>query len=263
MITSLQNSKVKEIVRLRDRKHRQRTGQFVIDGRREVERAIDAQVALTAVFRCIRADADQSHTDLIARCDERVEVIDVNDAVWRKICYGDRKDGILAVAKQPDHGWNTLRQLPDRALIIVLERLEKPGNLGAVLRSVDGAGADGVILADCVCDLYNPNTIRASSGTLFSLPTVVSDEDATREFLAKSGFTIYAAMVDGSRIYSQVDLTGRVAIVLGNEAHGLTKRWERNNIAGIRIPMLGIADSLNVSNTAAILLYEARRQRGT
>jgi TrmH family RNA methyltransferase len=152
--------------------------------------------------------------------------------------------------------------LPDDTLVIVLEGVEKPGNVGAVLRSADGAGADALIAADPRTDLFNPNVIRASAGTVFSLPLAAASSRATLDWLRDRGMRIVAARVDAADIYTDADLSGPLAIVLGAEAEGLSEAWSGPDVQAVRLPMLGIADSLNVSVSAAILLYEARRQRG-
>jgi TrmH family RNA methyltransferase len=145
--------------------------------------------------------------------------------------------------------------------VVVLEGVEKPGNIGAVLRSADGAGADAVIVADPTTDLFNPNTIRASIGTVFAVPVAAAPSANVRRFLAHQSRRIVAARPDASTVYTRADLTGPIAILLGSEAEGLTDAWSGSNVEAVRLPMDGIADSLNVSIAAAILLYEARRQR--
>ncbi|MEO5966079.1 MAG: TrmH family RNA methyltransferase, partial [Candidatus Limnocylindrales bacterium] len=169
--------------------------------------------------------------------------------------------GLVATVRIPDRSLGRL-SLPADALVVVLEGVEKPGNLGAVLRSADAAGADAVIAADPRTDLDNPNAIRASLGTLFSMPAAAGTSAEVRALLDRTGMTILAARVGADRAYTDVDLRGPVALVLGSEADGLTAAWDGDGIIAVALPMLGIADSLNVSVTAAVLLYEARRQRG-
>jgi TrmH family RNA methyltransferase len=178
------------------------------------------------------------------------------------LAFGERAEGVLgvAVARTP-----TLRdlKLPANPLIAVLEGVEKPGNLGAVLRSADGAGVSAVIVADGVSDLYNPNTIRGSLGTVFSLPMAVATSREAIAWLRHQGIRMCAAWVDAPVDYTAVDYRGAVALVLGSEAQGLSDIWSVDDVVRIRLPMLGIADSLNVSATAAVLFYEALRQRRT
>jgi TrmH family RNA methyltransferase len=185
----------------------------------------------------------------------------VTETVFGRVSFGERAEGIVAVVRIPSIGLEEL-VLPDDPLVVVVEAVEKPGNLGAVLRSADGAGADAVIAADARTDPFNPNAIRASLGTAFSLPLVSASTSVTLDWLRDRGLRVIAARVDGERLYTDIDLTGPLAIALGAETEGLTTAWSANGIESVRLPMFGVADSLNVSSTAAILLYEARRQRG-
>jgi TrmH family RNA methyltransferase len=151
--------------------------------------------------------------------------------------------------------------LPAEPLVVVLEAVEKPGNLGAVARTADGAGVDAILVADPRCDLFNPNAIRASLGTLFAVPLARAAADDARDWLLAHGLRVVAARVDGATALAEADLRGAVAIVLGSEASGLSQAWTGPSVEAVRLPMLGVADSLNVSAAAAVLLYEARRQR--
>ena len=185
----------------------------------------------------------------------------MTEAVLAKVAFGERAEGLVAVVRIPSTDLARLA-LPDDALVVVIEGVEKPGNLGAVLRSADGAGADAVIVASPRSDIYNPNTIRASAGTVFAIPLAAAPTADVLAWLRTEGFRTVAARVDGATSYLDIDLTGRVAIALGAEADGLSDAWAGDDIVAARLPMLGVADSLNVSVTAAVLLYEARRQRG-
>ena len=188
-------------------------------------------------------------------------VVPVAGPVLDRLAYGDRAEGVVATVRIPDLALATLR-LPADPLVVVLEGVEKPGNLGAVLRSADGAGADAVIAADPRTDLFNPNAVRASLGTIFALPVVAGPSAEVRDDLLGRGLRLVAARVDGDADYTATDLTGPVAIVLGSEVEGLGDAWRHPSVVPVRLPMLGVADSLNVSIAAAVLLYEARRQRG-
>ncbi len=179
------------------------------------------------------------------------------------LAFGDRNEGVVATVRIPDHAFDLDRlRLPPDPLVVVLEGVEKPGNLGAVLRSADGAGADAVIAADPRADLFNPNAIRASLGTIFAVPVAAGGSAAVRDGLRAVGVALVAARVDALTAYTEVDLRGPVAIVLGSETAGLSDCWSGDATVPVRLPMLGVADSLNVSIAAAVLLYEARRQRG-
>lgn len=184
----------------------------------------------------------------------------VSPDVFAKIAFGDREDGIIAVAETPRTGLSEL-QLSAEPLVAVLEGIEKPGNVGAILRSADAAGVEAVIVADGRTDLYNPNTIRASLGTVFRRNICESTAADTIDWLREKKLAIVAARPDASTVYTDANLRGGVAIVLGSEATGLSDAWTSAGATPVRLPMHGLADSLNVSTTAAVLFYEALRQR--
>jgi TrmH family RNA methyltransferase len=190
-----------------------------------------------------------------------VPVFELGRDPFEKIAYGDRIDGLIAVAETRTHALSEL-DLPPEPLIAVIEGVEKPGNLGAILRTADGAGVDAVIVADTATDLFNPNIIRASIGTVFAVPVCVASSGDVLTWLQDRGIGIIAARVEGSVDYAAADYSGAVAIALGSEARGLSDAWGELARASVRVPMRGVADSLNVSATAAILFYEAARQRG-
>ena len=304
IITSLQNLRVKDAVRLRDGRHREKQGRILIDGARELRRAIDAGVKLIEAFVCEPLCHGDDARHLLAALPQcGGEVWHVAAAVFERLAFGQRAEGVLGVAEIPKPtladlastlgGRSTAESVPllrrssagrsplsgtackqavahsgekcglgsAAPLVAVLEGVEKPGNVGAVLRSADAAGVSAVIVADGRTDLYNPNAIRASLGTIFTMPVC---EAASRDVLAwlrERNFTIATARVDGSIPYTEVDYRGPTAIVLGSEAAGLSPIWTGSDVQAVRLPMLGAADSLNVSVTAAVLFYEALRQR--
>ncbi len=262
VLTSFGNPRVKAAIGLRDRRERDRTGQTLIDGAREVRRALDAGVEVVSVFVCeaLLAGAD-ARAALDALAERGVSQQPTSEAVFAKLAFGSRAEGLVAIVRIPSTDLDALR-LPGVPLVVVIEGVEKPGNIGAVMRSADGAAADAVVAASPGSDLFNPNAIRASAGTVFSVPLAAAPSDAVGAWLRRTGLRIIAARVDAPRLYTEVDLRGPVAIVLGAEADGLTDAWDGDDVEGVRLPMLGVADSLNVSVSAAILLYEARRQRG-
>jgi RNA methyltransferase, TrmH family len=260
-ITSVRNPRVQAAYDLRERRERLRQGRILIDGVRELGRALAASVKLIEVFACrelLATDAAQALVEQLAKL--RIPLVDVSPHVFEKLAYGERTEGVLAVAETPSATLDNLR-LPDRPLVAVLEACEKPGNLGAILRTADGAGLSAVIVADGRTDLFNPNVLRASLGTIFSVPVAAASAAEVRSWLLGRGISIVAAQVDAPQDYTAIDLTGPTAIVLGNEAHGLSDVWRTADVTAVRLPMLGIADSLNVSVTAAVLFYEAVRQR--
>ena len=184
----------------------------------------------------------------------------VSENVYERIAYRGSTEGVIAIMKAKEHRLENL-QLPENPLIVVLESVEKPGNLGAVLRSADAAQADAVIVCDPLTDLYNPNLIRSSIGAIFTVPTVACTSEECIAFLKQHGIQILTAQLQDSKLYYDTDMTGGTAIVMGTESTGLTDQWRQAADAHIRIPMLGRLDSLNVSVSAAILLFEAVRQR--
>lgn len=260
-ITSVHNPKIKAAARLRDARQRQKQRRMVIDGAREIARAAGAGVRLDEVYVCpelVRSDEVRQLVEALAA--RTSEVFQVTEAVFDKVAFGDRAEGIVAVAGLPNTALADLR-LPANPLVAVLEAVEKPGNVGAVLRSADGAGLSALVVADGRTDLYNPAAIRASLGTIFTLPVCEATSADTLAWLRTAGLRIFAARVDGSIPYTEADFRGPAAIVLGSEADGLSAAWRGNAVQAIRLPMLGTADSLNVSVTAAVLFYEALRQR--
>jgi TrmH family RNA methyltransferase len=266
-IDSAANPRIKAAVALRDRRDRERTGQTIVDGAREARRALEsgarpitAYVA-TDVLTGADAGADARAAVDLARSGG-AEIVEVGPRAFERLAFGDRADGIVLVVETPPTGLEVLALdlLDHDPLLVVVEGLEKPGNLGAILRSADGAGADGVIAVGGT-DVFNPNVVRASIGTVFSVPVATASVGDTRTWLDDQEIRIVAAIVDAEQVHTDADLTGPLAIVLGSEALGLSPVWRRAGIVPVRLPMLGVADSLNASVAAAVLLYEARRQR--
>jgi RNA methyltransferase, TrmH family len=260
-ITSSANPRIKAVIGLRDRQEREARGLSLVDGAREIGRAIAAGIEVVELY--VAADlvtSGDARASLAAARAARSQVVQVSPTVLARLAFGDRSDGLVAVIRIPPLGLDRLI-LPAPALVVVAEAVEKPGNLGAILRSADGAGAGALIAADPRTDLFNPNAIRASLGTIFSVPIATATTAQTIDWLQAHEIAIVVARVDGVREYDDVDYRGPVAIVLGSEAAGLAEAWVGPAIQAVRLPMLGAADSLNVSAAAAILLYEARRQR--
>ena len=261
ILSSTANPRVKAAVALRDRRERQRTGLTVVDGARELRRALDAGVDIVEGFVHDAAlGGEDARTALDGLLASGAPVARVSAPVLAKLAFGDRSEGLVAVVRMPAPDLTAL-PLPDDALLVVLEGVEKPGNLGAVLRSADGAGATAVIAASPRTDLANPNVIRASAGTVFALPVAAAPTPDVIAWLRANDVRILATRVDASTPYTDAVLTGRVALVFGAEDDGLTDAWSTPDITAIHLPMRGIADSLNVSVSAGIVLYEARRQR--
>ncbi len=261
-ITSRQNPQIKDAVRLRDGHERRRQQQFIIDGAREISRALVSGIRPLKAFICDElCQSPDCRNAKAAVVTHAAEVFQVTPDVYAKLAFGDRNEGIVVVAEVPRLSLADL-QLPATPLVAVVEGIEKPGNVGAILRSADAAGIDAVIVADGRTDLYNPNTIRASLGTVFRQNICEASSADTLEWLRSKGLTIIAARPDATTLYTDANLCTGVAIVLGSESTGLTGAWSATGVTAVRLPMHGLADSLNVSTTAAVLFYEARRQRG-
>jgi TrmH family RNA methyltransferase len=263
-ITSFQNPKVKNLLLLQEKSSaRREQGLFVVEGRRELEHCIEAGYKVRTVFYCPEIAGTAAGNDVEASfsgLSRESLVIEVPAALYRKIAYREGTEGIMAEVEAKQLSLTDL-QLPENPLIVVLEAVEKPGNLGAVLRSADAAGASAVIVCDPLTDLYNPNLIRASIGAVFTVPVVAASSAEVIQFLKGRGIAILTAQLQDSSLYYDTDMRRGVAIVMGTESTGLTSSWREAADAHIRIPMLGRLDSLNVSVSAAILLFEAVRQR--
>ena len=280
-ITSAQNPKIKNLLLLQEKsKARREQGLFVVEGRRELEHCLAAGFCPRTVFVCpeiagqagndvldagndvLDAGDDGLHAGDDARHarPDRASVIEIPADLYRKVAYRESTEGIIAEVEYKELTLKDLN-LPENPLIVVLESVEKPGNLGAVLRSADAAGADAVIFCDPLTDLYNPNLIRASIGAVFTVPCVAASSARVIPWLQERGIRILTAQLQDSSLYYDVDMRRGTALVMGTESTGLTQEWRQAASAHIRIPMLGRLDSLNVSVSAAILLFEAVRQR--
>ncbi len=261
-LTSPANPKIKYVVKLRTCSVREETGEMIVEGFRECRRALDNGYRPNSIFICPELYLKNENEDRLVS-DAAAAGADVflcSRPAFLKMAYKDRPDGLLMIGP---HVAKTLDRLvpPPNALVIVAESIEKPGNLGTILRSADAAHAAAVIVCDRTTDVHNPNVVRASTGTMFSVPIVeASSEDAVR-WLKARGFKILAATPHAEKLHFEVDLTGNVAIAVGAEQYGLTSKWMDLADMRVRIPMLGLADSLNVSAAATILVYEAVRQR--
>jgi TrmH family RNA methyltransferase len=253
-ISSLQNSKVKYIVKLRDdKRQRQRDGLMLVEGWDEINLALASghqpQTLLTA-------------PELASRQIENVhaETITVNRAVFEKISYRENPDGWLGIFPIPKFTLDDL-EFNDLPLLIIAESIEKPGNLGAILRTADAAGVDALLVCDPRLDLYNPNVVRASRGALFAVPSVETTNESALEFLRKQGIKIVAATPQAEAVYTRQDLRGPLAVAVGTEDEGLTDFWLKQSDVKVKIPMVGNVNSLNVSIATALIVYEAIRQR--
>ena len=279
-ITSAQNPKIKELLALQEKSRaRREKGLFVVEGRRELGHCLDAGYKARTIFVCMEILGEDGLAEILgndnrnglpgkaaagsysrANGGKAPDIIEITPALYEKVAYRGGTEGVIAEIYTKDTRLEDLA-LGKEPLIMVLESVEKPGNLGAVLRSADAAGADAVIICDPLTDLYNPNLIRASIGAVFTRQVVAASSEDTVKWLKDKGIKILTAQLQDSEWYYDTDMRGGVAIVMGTEATGLTDFWRKAADAHIRIPMLGSLDSLNVSVSAAILLYEAVRQR--
>jgi len=259
-IQSLQNNRIKNVEKLFSKsKERKDQNLFVVEGAREVSLAMAGSFAIDTVFICPelfnKIDFLQLQTDI-----QNYQLIEVTHPVFQKIAYRENSDGILALARPKTHILNDLK-LPGNPFIIVLEAVEKPGNLGAVLRTADAAQVDAVIVCDPLTDIYNPNVIRSSLGCVFTVPVAVASRSDTFLFLKENRIRIIATDLQASQFYHETDFTQSCALIMGTEADGLTSFWTDCADIRIKIPMRGQIDSLNVSVSTAVLTFEAMRQR--
>jgi len=261
ILTSLQNPRVKQLVKLREPRERRKTGLTRIDGARELLRAMQAEVEPTVVYVCEPRLRTGEPADAVARAAHRgVAIQPVSETVYDKIRYGDRDEGLCAVLAWSPLDLGALDPRPD-AFVLVIEGAEKPGNLGAILRTADAAGVDAVILADPVCEPANPNVIRASMGTLFTQPVAAAPTTEVVAWLRDHALRAVVTRPRDGEPYTGVDLTGAVAIVLGAEHAGLSEAWASADTTAVSIPMAGVSDSLNLAAATAVLAFEVVRQR--
>jgi TrmH family RNA methyltransferase len=257
VITSLSNPQVKYLVRLRERRERDRSGLFLIEGYRELLRAKEGGVDIVETYVSPDHFLGTNEGALL----EGLPRTDVSAAVFNKVSYRDRPDGLLAIARQQRRTLATLAPC-ETPLYLIAESIEKPGNLGSMLRSCDAAGVDAFILCDAKTDMYNPNVVRSSVGTLFTVPVIEAGSEEAISFLQERAIPIIAATPSGTRRYTDVDMRGGAALVVGTEQLGLTDLWLERADTSVSIPMKGHADSLNVASAATLLIYEVLRQRG-
>ena len=263
-ITSAQNPKIKDFLALQEKSRlRREKGLFVVEGRRELLHCLEAGFSPRTIFVCEEILGAGEMEAVLGAAGEGCTVFSVSANVYDRMAYRSGTEGVTAIMQARNLRLEELRFRHEEPLIVVVEAVEKPGNLGAILRSADAAGADAVIVCDPLTDLYNPNLIRASIGAVFSVPVVAASSAETIEWLRSRGVTIYTAQLQDSSWYYDCDMKKATAIVMGTEATGLTGIWREAADRHIRIPMLGKLDSLNVSVSAAVLLFEAVRQRNS
>lgn len=265
-VTSAQNPKIKELLALQEKsKLRREKGLFAVEGRRELEHCLNAGYRARTLFVCgeiISAEDLDTIVRLAEKNTDRLNIVQLPYQLYEKVAYRGGTEGVIAEVEVRPRGLDDLK-LGENPLVVVLEGVEKPGNLGAILRSVDAAGADAMIICDPLTDLYNPNLIRSSIGAVFTRQVAVAGSEETIAWLKERGIQILTAQLQDSHWYYDTKMTGATALVMGTEATGLTDIWREAADAHIKIPMLGELDSLNVSVSTAILLFEAVRQRNS
>lgn len=258
IITSAQNPKIKNILALEKARERRKQNLFIIEGVKELSLAIEGGYKINSVFFCPDIIHDETLLKLVRN--ENL-LIPVQRTLFEKIAYRESTGGILALAEQRQHALGAIK-LSKNPLLLILEAVEKPGNLGAVLRTADAAALDAVIICDPQTDFYNPNVIRSSVGCLFTKQIAAASSEETLQWLKQHSINIYCTSLQAAKPYHQTDFTHPAAIVMGTEATGLSAQWTRNSDANIIIPMQGKIDSINVSTAAAVVIFEAKRQRG-
>jgi TrmH family RNA methyltransferase len=257
IITSSQNPKIKNILALEKARERENQNLFVIEGTKELSLAVESNYKINSVFFC----PDIISTEEILRTIKSEHLlIPVEKKVFNKIAYRESTGGIIALAEQKEHSLENVK-LSKTPLLLVLESIEKPGNLGAMLRTADAAGIDAVIVCDQRVDFYNPNVIRSSVGCIFINQLASASSEETMLWLKKNNLAIFCTYLKASKPYHEVDYTKPSAIVMGPESVGLSEKWVKNSTENIIIPMQGKIDSMNVSTTAAVVIFEAARQR--
>lgn len=257
-ITSTQNPKVKNLLALEKPRERRKQQLFVIEGKKELSLALEAGYKIGNVFFCDEIiQPDEIGKDLI----EDKLLIPVSKEVFDKIAVRENSGGVIAVAEMKVHSLSKIT-FSNNPFVLILEGVEKPGNLGAILRTADAAGVDAVIICDPQTDFYNPNVIRSSIGCIFTKQVAAATSEETIQWLKKNNIAILCTYLEASKPYHTIDYTKPSAIVMGTESTGLTEVWTKNADANIIIPMSGKIDSMNVSTAAAVVVFEAKRQRG-
>lgn len=262
-ISSLQNALVKKVLVLKDKsRERKKEGLFILEGQRELKLALKGGYEIQALFFYDAIISEMEVTNLISVLQNRPELISVSKEVYQKIAYRETTEGVLAIAKSKTHHLKKLQFKTDKPLILVAEAPEKPGNIGALLRTADAANLDAVIIANPKGDLYNPNVIRSSVGCVFTNQIATGSTAEVIDFLKERGIDTYCAALSASENYTKIDFKKASAIIVGTESTGLSHEWLNNSTQNIVIPMRGEIDSMNVSVSAAIVIFEALRQRG-
>ncbi len=255
-ISSLQNSKIKEIIKLKKSRERKKQGLFLIEGRHEISLAIKAGIEIKQLCFCSEFSSDDNFAVNI----EDYLNFEISEEIFCKLSYRENPDGYLAVARKQDLSLKDIK-LSENSLVVILDSVEKPGNIGAIMRSMDAVGADVLILDNPRTDIYNPNVIRCSLGTVFTKPVVESNFTEINAWIKEKGIKLYTLSPDTENDYLESDFTSSTALLLGAEHEGVSSKWLNSEHTNLKIEMAGTIDSLNVSVSAAVVLFEVARQR--
>jgi len=259
-ISSTQNKEVKHLLQLQEKsRQRRKEGVFLVEGQREIQLALKGGLGLQVVYFCPDLVNFEELETLIS---EEIQITQISSEVYGKLAYRSSTEGVLAIFKTKENSLETIKFQTKNPLILIAEAPEKPGNIGAILRTADAAKVDAVFIANPKTDLYNPNIIRSSVGCVFTNQIATGSTSEIIDFLKENNISIYAAALQASKPYHEIDFTQAAAIVVGTEAIGLSEEWRQNSTQNIIIPMNGEIDSMNVSVAAGILIFEAKRQRG-
>lgn len=264
LVTSRQNSRVKLALQLRAKKKRDLHGLFLIEGERELERAVEAGLRFESVFVDKSQALEPTRSELLAHIvsESNPELVYVDESIMQLVSYRGSSSGIVAIAHKFSVDLEGL-SVSENCLVLIAAGLEKPGNLGSILRSADASGTDAVIVCDQITDVFNPNVVRSSLGTVFSVPVALAERDEALSWSGNHGLSLVASTPSAKRVYSDIDYTKSTAIVVGSESKGLDDVWFERADEIIHLPQLGRSDSLNAAMTATVMLFEARRQRDT
>lgn len=260
VITSTQNSYIKELVQLKGKSRTRKKNQtFLVEGLREITLALKGGYIIENLLIDTSILKEELLVDILTNND--IEIIEISSEVYKKLALRDTTEGVIAVVKFKNLSIKELQLTTKNPLILVAEAPEKPGNIGALLRTADAAGIDAVLIANPKTDMYNPNIIRSSVGCIFTINIATGTTEEIIDFLKQKNINMYGAALTASVEYQTIDYTQPSAIVVGTEATGLTDEWLKNTTKNIIIPMRGAIDSMNVSVSAAIILFEGVRQR--
>ena len=260
-LTSAQNPKIKFLAKLINRRSREKTGKTLLEGYRLISRAFEAGHQIEECYFCPDLFLGENENNLLTSLQKNgTIIIEITEPLFKKIAYRDRPEGLAALSPIKKHLLSEMPVIKD-GLYLVVEAIEKPGNLGSILRSADAAGADGLIICNKCTDIYNPNVLRASTGAIFYVPVAECTSEEALDWLKKNNIKTLAATPHTDISYDEIDMTQGTAIITGTEQYGLSEFWLNNADTDVLIPMCGKIDSLNVSIATSILLFEASRQR--